>query len=158
MMAADMAPNLYRERFGFHGWAGHDEACWRELKREADARASIGRKRCRNRLFGIDRSPPALAAAKANAMRAGIPALIELSGGSLGELDRPAGLDEECPGLLITNPPYGERLANCRSSSSCTLSWASGPVAPSPAGDWHCSPRTPTWAIARACVPISTIR
>ncbi|WP_069383492.1 bifunctional 23S rRNA (guanine(2069)-N(7))-methyltransferase RlmK/23S rRNA (guanine(2445)-N(2))-methyltransferase RlmL [Halomonas caseinilytica] len=110
MMAADMAPNLYRERFGFHGWAGHDEACWRELKREADARASIGRKRCRNRLFGIDRSPPALAAAKANAMRAGIPALIELSGGSLGELDRPAGLDEECPGLLITNPPYGERL------------------------------------------------
>ncbi|MDT8894081.1 bifunctional 23S rRNA (guanine(2069)-N(7))-methyltransferase RlmK/23S rRNA (guanine(2445)-N(2))-methyltransferase RlmL [Halomonas sp. I1] len=110
MMAADMAPNLFRERFGFHGWAGHDEAGWRELKREAEARASIGRKRCRNRLFGIDRSPPALAAAKANAMRAGIPALIELTGGALGELEGPGGLDETPPGLIITNPPYGERL------------------------------------------------
>ncbi|MFM9269881.1 bifunctional 23S rRNA (guanine(2069)-N(7))-methyltransferase RlmK/23S rRNA (guanine(2445)-N(2))-methyltransferase RlmL [Halomonas elongata] len=110
MMAADMAPNLQRERFGFHGWVDHDEVCWRELKREAEARASIGRKRCRNQLFGFDRSPPALAAAKSNAMRAGIPALIELTGGALGELERPGGLDEAPLGLIITNPPYGERL------------------------------------------------
>ncbi|MCW4149122.1 bifunctional 23S rRNA (guanine(2069)-N(7))-methyltransferase RlmK/23S rRNA (guanine(2445)-N(2))-methyltransferase RlmL [Halomonas sp. 18H] len=110
MMAADMAPNLWRERFGFHGWAGHDAAGWRELKREAEARASIGRKRCRNGLFGADQSPPALEAARANAMRAGIPALIELKGAALKELERPAGLAAEQSGLLITNPPYGERL------------------------------------------------
>ncbi|MFY0991556.1 bifunctional 23S rRNA (guanine(2069)-N(7))-methyltransferase RlmK/23S rRNA (guanine(2445)-N(2))-methyltransferase RlmL [Halomonas sp. C05BenzN] len=110
MMAADMAPNLARERFGFHGWAGHDEATWRELKREAEARASIGRKRCRSRLFGFDESPPALAAARANAMRAGIPALIDFRGASLAELARPEGLPAEPHGLVITNPPYGERL------------------------------------------------
>ena len=110
LMAADMAPNLHRERFGFEGWVGHDAACWRELKREAEARASIGRKRCRNQLFGADRSPPALEAAKANAMRAGIPALIELKGAALGELERPAELPEGQHGLLMTNPPYGERL------------------------------------------------
>lgn len=109
MMAADMAPNLMRERFGFHGWMGHDEAAWRELKREAEARASIGRKRCRSRLHGFDQSPAALAAAKANAMRAGIPALITLKGAGVGELARPAGLPD-LPGLVITNPPYGERL------------------------------------------------
>ncbi|MCG6657355.1 bifunctional 23S rRNA (guanine(2069)-N(7))-methyltransferase RlmK/23S rRNA (guanine(2445)-N(2))-methyltransferase RlmL [Halomonas campisalis] len=110
LMAADMAPNLPRERFGFHGWAGHDEPLWRELKREAEARAGIGRKRCRARLFGVDQSPPALAAARANAMRAGIPALIEFHGASLGQLQRPEALDDAARGLVITNPPYGERL------------------------------------------------
>ncbi|MFC2990851.1 bifunctional 23S rRNA (guanine(2069)-N(7))-methyltransferase RlmK/23S rRNA (guanine(2445)-N(2))-methyltransferase RlmL [Halomonas tibetensis] len=110
MMAADVAPGLSRERFGFHGWAGHDETTWRELKREAEARANIGRKRCRSQFHGIDQSPAALAAAKANAMRAGIPALITLTGGGLAELSRPEGLDSEPPGLVITNPPYGERL------------------------------------------------
>ncbi|MBW6392325.1 bifunctional 23S rRNA (guanine(2069)-N(7))-methyltransferase RlmK/23S rRNA (guanine(2445)-N(2))-methyltransferase RlmL [Billgrantia antri] len=110
LMAADMAPNLGRVRFGFHGWAQHDEALWAELRREAEARASIGRKRCRNRFYGFDESPPALAAAKANAMRAGIPALIAFSGASLGQLQRPAEMDVDVRGLVITNPPYGERL------------------------------------------------
>ncbi len=110
LMAADMAPNLPRVRFGFHGWAQHDEALWAELKREAEARASIGRKRCRNRLYGFDESPPALAAAKANAMRAGIPALIQFHGEALGQLQRPAELGEGERGLVIANPPYGERL------------------------------------------------
>lgn len=110
LMAADIAPGLARERFGFHGWAGHDERCWRELKREAEARASIGRKRCRSRLVGFDESPPALAAAKANAMRAGVPALIELEGASLAGLARPEGLPDTLRGLVMTNPPYGERL------------------------------------------------
>lgn len=110
LMAADMAPNLNRVRFGFHGWAQHDEGLWAELKREAQARASIGRKRCRNQLYGFDESPPALAAAKSNAMRAGIPALIEFSGAALGQLRRPDGLSAEAQGLVIANPPYGERL------------------------------------------------
>ncbi|WP_089705440.1 bifunctional 23S rRNA (guanine(2069)-N(7))-methyltransferase RlmK/23S rRNA (guanine(2445)-N(2))-methyltransferase RlmL [Vreelandella arcis] len=109
LMAADQAPNLHRERFGFHGWAGHDEALWHELKREADARASIGRKRCKTQLVGFDESPAALSAAKANAMRAGIPALLNLHGQSLAQLTRPDELTAE-QGLLITNPPYGERL------------------------------------------------
>ncbi|MGP9655505.1 bifunctional 23S rRNA (guanine(2069)-N(7))-methyltransferase RlmK/23S rRNA (guanine(2445)-N(2))-methyltransferase RlmL [Halomonas sp. AOP35-4E-18] len=109
MMAADQAPNLNRERFGFHGWAGHDDAAWRELKREAEARASIGRKRCKAQLLGFDQSPAALTAAKSNAMRAGIPALISLHGQSLAQLTRPETLSAES-GLLITNPPYGERL------------------------------------------------
>ncbi|CEP37012.1 MULTISPECIES: bifunctional 23S rRNA (guanine(2069)-N(7))-methyltransferase RlmK/23S rRNA (guanine(2445)-N(2))-methyltransferase RlmL [Halomonadaceae] len=109
MMAADQAPNLNRERFGFHGWAGHDDEAWREQKREAEARASIGRKRCKAQLLGFDQSPAALNAAKANAMRAGIPALISLHGQSLAQLTRPETLSAES-GLLITNPPYGERL------------------------------------------------
>ncbi len=109
LMAADQAPNLHRQRFGFQGWAGHDAAIWQELKREAEARASIGRKRCKTTLYGFDQSPAALSAARANAMRAGVPALIELDGQSLNKLSRPEALTGQS-GLLITNPPYGERL------------------------------------------------
>ncbi|MFG6667937.1 bifunctional 23S rRNA (guanine(2069)-N(7))-methyltransferase RlmK/23S rRNA (guanine(2445)-N(2))-methyltransferase RlmL [Halomonas sp. HNIBRBA4712] len=109
LMAADQAPNLHRPRFGFEGWAGHDTAVWAELKREAQARASIGRKRCKSALYGFDQSPTALSAARANAMRAGVPALIELAGQSLSRLERPAAL-ENARGVIITNPPYGERL------------------------------------------------
>jgi len=110
LMAADVAPNLLRERFGFHGWAGHDAALWQELKREAEARASLGRKRCKAKLYGRDQSPQAISAARANAMRAGIPALIDFQGASVKQLVRPADLPAETSGLLITNPPYGERI------------------------------------------------
>ncbi|WP_447555765.1 bifunctional 23S rRNA (guanine(2069)-N(7))-methyltransferase RlmK/23S rRNA (guanine(2445)-N(2))-methyltransferase RlmL [Vreelandella sp. EE22] len=109
LIAADQAPNLHRGRFGFEGWAGHQVPVWEELKREALARASIGRKRCRTTLYGFDQSPAALAAARANAMRAGVPALIEFEGQGLNQLARPEALTGDT-GLLITNPPYGERL------------------------------------------------
>lgn len=108
LMAADIAPQLARHYFAFEAWAEHDPGVWQELKREADARASVGRRRVKSKLFGRDQSPPAIAAAKANAMRAGIPSLIELQGAEVAQLTRPEGVDG--PGLVITNPPYGERL------------------------------------------------
>lgn len=113
MMAADMAPQLSRERFAFETLADFDAEAWRELRREAQARAELGRRRARSRLFGLDQSPQAISAARSNAMRAGIPALITLSGGSVKALDCPAELREhgaESSGMVITNPPYGERL------------------------------------------------
>lgn len=108
MMAGDVAPNLNRQRFGLHGWAGHDEALWQALKREAEARASLGRRRIKSRLYGFDQSPQALSAAKANAMRAGIPALVTFAGGDVRRLRRPMEVTDR--GLIITNPPYGERI------------------------------------------------
>ena len=110
LMAADQAPNLHRKRFGFHGWAKFEAEEWHELVREASARASIGRKRCKNAFYGFDQSPAALAAAKANAMRAGIPALITLQGQGLAALSAESLGGEAGPGLVISNPPYGERL------------------------------------------------
>ncbi|GHB27576.1 ribosomal RNA large subunit methyltransferase K/L [Salinicola rhizosphaerae] len=108
LMAADVAPQLTRERFAFERLADFDSAVWQELQREARARADLGRRRTNARLWGFDQSPQAISAARSNAMRAGIPALIALDGGSVSALVRP----EEAPGtgLIMTNPPYGERL------------------------------------------------
>lgn len=108
LMAADVAPQLTRERFAFERLAGFDAGMWQTLQREAKARADLGRRRTPARLWGFDQSPQAISAARSNAMRAGIPALIALDGGSVSALARP----EEAPGtgLIMTNPPYGERL------------------------------------------------
>ncbi len=108
MMAADIAPQLTRERFAFERLADFDPALWQTLAREAKVRADLGRRRARSRLWGFDQSPQAIAAARSNAMRAGIPALIELAGAAVKGLTPPA--EATMPGLVITNPPYGERL------------------------------------------------
>ncbi|WP_110710127.1 bifunctional 23S rRNA (guanine(2069)-N(7))-methyltransferase RlmK/23S rRNA (guanine(2445)-N(2))-methyltransferase RlmL [Salinicola sp. CR57] len=112
MMAADMAPQLNRERFAFETLADFDAEAWHVLQREAQARANVGRRRARSSLFGLDQSPQAISAARSNAMRAGIPALITLAGGSVKALECPAEIraEEGRTGLVMTNPPYGERL------------------------------------------------
>lgn len=106
LIACDIAPNLSRQRFGFHGWCDHDEALWQSLRDEAQKRARAGRQGDVPALAGRDSSPPALAAARANARRAGVEALMHLEGGDATTAP-PAGLPT---GLVITNPPYGERL------------------------------------------------
>lgn len=109
LIAADMAPNLKRTRFGFHGWLGHDEAVWRQVLEEAQQRASQGRARLRSSFIGQDADALAIEAAGANARRAGVDAWLTLSRGDVARLEAPAG---EAQGLVITNPPYGERIGD----------------------------------------------
>jgi putative N6-adenine-specific DNA methylase len=58
------------------------------------------------RLVGNDRSAEALRAARANLERAGVLDRARLRRGEADALEPPAG-----PGLLVVNPPYGERAA-----------------------------------------------
>ncbi|TKB50426.1 bifunctional 23S rRNA (guanine(2069)-N(7))-methyltransferase RlmK/23S rRNA (guanine(2445)-N(2))-methyltransferase RlmL [Ferrimonas sediminicola] len=108
LMAADKAPGLLREHWGFHAWLGHDEALWQQQHADATLRASRGIKRCQTPLFGRDLDGQVLTLAKQNAKRAGVRELIQFDQGDALEA-RPLG-DE--PGFLVTNPPYGERLGN----------------------------------------------
>ena len=41
MIAADIAPNLKRERWGFSAWLGHVPALWQRLHAEAEERAAL---------------------------------------------------------------------------------------------------------------------
>lgn len=68
------------------------------------------------RLFGVDRDPDAVAAARANLERAGLAEVATVIRGDGFAFDPatevlaklPPGA---APGLVVTNPPYGERLA-----------------------------------------------
>jgi 23S rRNA (guanine2445-N2)-methyltransferase / 23S rRNA (guanine2069-N7)-methyltransferase len=108
MMAADVAPGLRRERFGFAGWKGHDAALWKMLHDDAQTRASSGLQQLRSVFFGFDQDPSVLNEAKRNAQEAELSGFIQFGRQSLEHLHCPHEL--ESPGLVISNPPYGERL------------------------------------------------
>jgi 23S rRNA (guanine2445-N2)-methyltransferase / 23S rRNA (guanine2069-N7)-methyltransferase len=111
MIAGQRAPGLRRDYFGFLGWKGHDAALWQHLKAEAAERAAT---QVASIIRGSDIDQRALTIAAANAERAGVTALIRLEHRPVASV-RP--LSDE-PGLICTNPPYGERLGDQSQSRS----------------------------------------
>ncbi len=106
LIAADIAPGLQRDYFGFPGWRGHDAGVWKEVRREAESRARLGRERVRRLLIrGSDRNAQVVQVARRNAERAGVGELVRFDVGALADA-RPTSP----AGLLATNPPYGIRL------------------------------------------------
>jgi 23S rRNA (guanine2445-N2)-methyltransferase / 23S rRNA (guanine2069-N7)-methyltransferase len=105
MIAARRAPGLQRDYFGFLGWKGHDSALWQRLKMEA---GELALPAIQSMIRGSDIDQRALTIAAANAQRAGVAALIRFEHQSVASV-RPL---TDAPGLICTNPPYGERLGD----------------------------------------------
>ena len=108
LIAADRAPGLTREYFGFLNWRGHDASLWARLLQEATARARAGAA-TQVRIHGRDQDRRAIERAHDNAARAGIEQLVRFETGALAQAHPPAAT---AAGLLCTNPPYGERLSD----------------------------------------------
>lgn len=106
LMATDTAPGLLRSRYGFERWKQHDAKLWSSLLSEALQRQTKGIENSQVRIFGSDRDKKVLEQTRANAERAGVEDFISLECGAVETLKAPIS----DPGLLITNPPYGERL------------------------------------------------
>jgi 23S rRNA (guanine2445-N2)-methyltransferase / 23S rRNA (guanine2069-N7)-methyltransferase len=104
LMAAGIAPGMLREQFGFETWLGHDAGSWTALKAEAQAARDMAESGGA-RLFGSDADGGAIVRAQANAKRAGVGAWVQFEKRAVGALQPPAD-----SGLVICNPPYGERL------------------------------------------------
>ncbi len=107
LMALDMAPGLRRKSFGFTKWKQHDRALWKSLLAEAEKRADQGTDGISKRFFGFDRDPKAIANARNNAIRAGVEEAISFRIRNMESLAPPPSI---VPGLLVANPPYGERM------------------------------------------------
>ncbi|MCW8886858.1 MAG: bifunctional 23S rRNA (guanine(2069)-N(7))-methyltransferase RlmK/23S rRNA (guanine(2445)-N(2))-methyltransferase RlmL, partial [Motiliproteus sp.] len=111
MMAAKMAPGLGRKQFGFEGWLKHDSSLWMELLREARAVRQQVPEMKLPEIHGYDASPKAVSIAKDNIRRAGLEMHVRISQRELAELKPLTHRSDLPPGLLLTNPPYGERLS-----------------------------------------------
>ncbi|WP_299201461.1 bifunctional 23S rRNA (guanine(2069)-N(7))-methyltransferase RlmK/23S rRNA (guanine(2445)-N(2))-methyltransferase RlmL [uncultured Amphritea sp.] len=107
LMAADIAPGLFRRDYGFTYWTQHNNALWKSLLEEANERRDAGLKKVNSRFEGFDADAKVLNIARDNARRAGVEPLIHLERRELSRLTRSVS-DER--GLVVTNPPYGERL------------------------------------------------
>lgn len=77
MIAADVAPQLYRSSWGFERWLGHDELAWQRVLSRADERAEAGMQREHPRIVAWDADEKALHYARACAKSAGVASLIE---------------------------------------------------------------------------------
>jgi len=101
MMAANIAPGILRDDQAFSFWTQHQSGLWNKLKQQA-----LQQIRPINlSLSGSDQDAQVIRIAKENAARAGVGKLIQFSMQSLSALSPCAE-----KGLLITNPPYGERM------------------------------------------------
>lgn len=107
MMSLNIAPGILRNKFGFEKWALHDDSTWKTLKTTAQVYAKRAVKDCTTRFFGSDLSKEMIRIAKQNAQRAGVGEVIEFSVQDARKVENPVGENE---GLLLSNPPYGERL------------------------------------------------
>ena len=108
-MAACVAPALQRDYFGFLGWRGHDAALWQALHDAAQERAQEGLRGLRPCFFGSDSDPRMIAVATHNLQTAGVAGFVTLEKHAVEYLDPRPGF---ATGLVITNPPYGERMGD----------------------------------------------
>lgn len=106
MMVADIAPGILRERYGFHHWLQHDPALWDSLVAEAQERKVKGLKNLELDIRGYDANPRVLEYTTQNIENAGLDDHIRLAHKPLDQFGKPTAEH----GLLLTNPPYGERL------------------------------------------------
>lgn len=100
--ATATAPGLLRARFGFERWADFTDAD-REALADLCGRARRRARGQQPRITGADVDAEAIRAATVNARAAGV--RISLKQAPLADLQ--AGGQ---PGIVITNPPYGQRL------------------------------------------------
>lgn len=103
LKALRIAPGLSRERFACQRWPDFDGVVWQEVfdevKKERRDPSTVS-------IWGSDVSEDAIKIAETHATRAGVGAAIQWRTIPFEETQPPT----EAPGVLVTNPPYGERL------------------------------------------------
>jgi putative N6-adenine-specific DNA methylase len=104
----NMAPGLLRKSpYPFENWPDFDRELWARIRTEAQ---QVALPKAPAPLFGNDIEPAAVSTARSNAHRAGVASDIRFTMASASAfLSKPAAAG---PGIVVINPPYGERLGD----------------------------------------------
>ncbi len=108
LILADRAPGLERRHLGFQKWLHHNEEIWQGLIDEAIEREETALGRKWPQLIGYDADSKMVGATIKNIENADFSDRIHIE---KRQLNRLAPCPYEQSGILITNPPYGERLS-----------------------------------------------
>jgi len=106
LIATHSAPGLTRDFFGFYGWASHDEELWARLLVEARGAQRLDAVQP-GVIRGSDQDGRAIEVARESARRAGMDSVVIFERMVLSRVRASAPT-----GLLMVNPPYGERLGD----------------------------------------------
>ena len=100
LIAANINPGIYRESFAFEKWPDFDQDLFEDIYNDDSAERDFAYK-----IYGGDISPEAVAIARKNVKSARVEDMVELTCQSVADWT-----DNAPEGILVTNPPYGERL------------------------------------------------
>jgi len=100
MIALNVAPGIYRDSFAFEKWNDFDSDLFSAISEEDVEERDFAYK-----CYGSDSSPEAIKTALKNVKNAGLTNFIELQA-----LHFQQYTEAPQPGILVTNPPYGERI------------------------------------------------
>lgn len=100
LIARNIAPGLNRS-FAAMNWRSFDRTIWAQAREEARAKEFHGD----YSIVGADIDPAAIAIARENAERAGVADVVRFEIADATAFDRRTER-----GVIVTNPPYGERI------------------------------------------------
>ncbi len=100
LIALNIAPGIYRDKFGFEKWDDFNEELFQRIAEDDSKEREFNHK-----IYGSDISAKAIAIAAKNVKRAGLNKYIELEIKPMQQYEQVPG-----KGMIVTNPPYGERL------------------------------------------------
>lgn len=104
LMASRTAPGYLRNKWGFMNMPEFSQEAWLKVKTEEDAKRIP---LLHGRIYGSDLGRNAVRVAKANLRAAGFLGLVEIKQADFRDLE-----PLPPPTLIVTNPPYGKRLAD----------------------------------------------
>ena len=108
MIAADSAPGLLRPYFGFLKWEQYQSSIWENLIEEAEEKEKEGFSKIPP-IVGYDSDASAIQSAFRNLERVGMTGMVHFEKKELADC-LPTSKMRSQPGMVIVNPPYGERL------------------------------------------------
>ena len=102
LIARNIYPGVFRKAFAFEKWRDFDRDLLDRIYNDDSQEREFHHK-----IYGYDLNQPAVDAAIANAKSAGVADCISVTRRPLQQFTQPAE-----PALMVTNPPYGERLVS----------------------------------------------
>ena len=106
LIARNQAPGMYR-RFSAEAFSWVDPKIWGEVRTEFRDKEFKGN----YRILGSDNDPKCISLSMANARKAGVDKLITFQDGDATKMSLPTD-----SGILICNPPYGQRMLEQQSA------------------------------------------
>ncbi|MBN2666139.1 MAG: class I SAM-dependent RNA methyltransferase [Bacteroidales bacterium] len=101
LFASNIPPGRFRKSFGFQLWRDYDQELFKRMKEETESHI----RPCMGMIFGSDISEEAVEKSRANIGSAGLSEMITLSVNDLRDLK-----SRSEAGVIIMNPPYGQRI------------------------------------------------
>jgi len=100
LIALNIPPGIFKKQFAFENWIDFDRELFDEIYNDDSKERDF-----KFKIFGYDLSPRAVQISQDNVKAAGLSKYVELGKKNIADFEAPKGA-----AMMITNPPYGERI------------------------------------------------